>query len=372
MISLVPLPAESALKQLWVSLASQAPHSFFLSWHWIGTWLHCLGPSVQPRLLTVSSGATPVAAAILVKATVWRRHVLPVRTWSLNTTGQKDFDCVGMEYNGLLAAAMHEKLAWAEVVAYFLNHYKDWDEINLGGVSTALISAWADRGLPLRESRRDTSRYADLDAVRTAADQSCVKLLPSRARTRIRHTTASLQAKYGPLSLTIAQSREEAHSFLRELMALHSHKWAAHLSKGAFNLPFAERFHSALIDRHFDDQVIQLARVCVGPITLGVFYNFVYQRRVYFHQSGINYQATEKHESPGLLIHALLIDHNAALGHDVYDLLAGDSQYKRTLARESTELWWGALQAPHTKLQAERVVTRHYRSVLRWIPRFRK
>jgi CelD/BcsL family acetyltransferase involved in cellulose biosynthesis len=106
--------------------------------------------------------------------------------------------------------------------------------------------------------------------------------------------------------------------------------------------------------------------VTAGNTTVGLFCNFAYQRRVLFYQSSVNYGITDKSESPGLLIHSLSIDHNAALGHNEYDLLAGDSQYKRTLATHSNYLWLGALQAPRMKHRAKRYARHRYRSLRRW------
>jgi hypothetical protein len=108
----------------------------------------------------------------------------------------------------------------------------------------------------VRESRRASSRFVKLDEVRATADNSCLSLLPARTRSRIRHTAAGMQGRYGTVAVTIASSREEARHLLTELIVLHSIKWAAHSSKGAFHRPFSERFHTALIDNHFADGVV--------------------------------------------------------------------------------------------------------------------
>jgi CelD/BcsL family acetyltransferase involved in cellulose biosynthesis len=96
-------------------------------------------------------------------------------------------------------------------------------------------------------------------------------------------------------------------------------------------------------------------RIEAGQATLGYVYNFVHQGRVYFYQSGINYGLSKHNESPGLMIHCLMMDHNARLGHTTYDMLAGGGQYKRGLTTHSEELKWVAIQQPRMKLAVERV-----------------
>jgi hypothetical protein len=118
-LTIAPIASALALKDLWTTLASTAPHSFVLSWHWIGRWLQCIGPSFSPMLLTVSANNAPVAIAIVINRTIWRRGILTVKTWTLNTTGHPDYDCISTEYDGLLARAGFADLAWSTVVGHF-------------------------------------------------------------------------------------------------------------------------------------------------------------------------------------------------------------------------------------------------------------
>jgi Acetyltransferase (GNAT) domain len=357
MIEISSLPEVSILETRWQQLAANSPHSFFLSWPWISTWLHCVAPAVKPMLLTVSSESDLIAAAIIVKRTIWRHNLIPVKTWILNATGDRRFDNICTEHNGLLAAAQHEHDAWEQVLDHFLNQEKDWDEFQLDGVPPWLAEAWAKRGLALRQSRLDVGRFLDLDRVRATASCSCIGILAPRVRTRLRHTSIAVENRFGSVVVSEPATVLEAHGFFSELKALHVKRWRGQPYGDAFDAPFFERFHHELIDRFFTAGFIQLARVRAGSTTLGLLYNFIYQGRVSFYQSGINYAAAERGDSIGLLVHALLIDHNARQGQAVYDMLAGDAQYKRALASLTTPLWWGELQAERRKLRAEGLVT---------------
>ena len=357
MIEISPLPDERILEHCWRELAARSPHSFFLSWPWISTWLNCIPPTTKPMLLTVSSNGTPVAVAILVKRTIWRYNVIPVRTWVLNATGSPRFDRICTEHNGLLAAADHDRAAWDEVLEHFAVRDHDWDEFQLDGVPPWLADAWASKGMALRQTRLDIGRYLDLDRVRASADGSCISILAPRVRTRLRHTQSAVEQRFGPVTITSPVTLQEAHGFFAELKQLHIKRWRGQRYGDAFDIPFFERFHNKLIDRCFAEGLVQLARVRAGTTTLGLLYNFIYDGRVSFYQSGINYAAAERGDSIGLLVHALLIDHNARQGHTIYDMLAGDAQYKRALAAFSMPLWWGELQAERRKLRAAGVVS---------------
>jgi hypothetical protein len=354
MINISPLPERALLEERWRELAENSPHSFFLSWPWISTWLHCVQPTVTPMLLTVSSGAQLIAAAIIVKKMIWRHGLIPVKTWVLNATGDRRFDniCTG-----------HERAAWEEVLDHFSAREKNWDEFHLDGVPPWLAEAWAARGLAVRHSRQDVGRFLDLGQVRANANCSCIGLLAPRARTRLRHTMASVERRFGPLVVSEATTIEEARGFFSALKELHIKRWGDQPNGDAFDRPFFERFHLELIARCFADGLVQLARVEAGAVTLGLLYNFKYHGRVLFYQSGINCAAAERGDSIGLLLHALVIDRNAQQGHAIYDMLAGDAQYKRTLAGLTMPLWWGELQADRLRLRADQRVTSQYLSL---------
>ena len=76
-------------------------------------------------LLTVSSESELLAAAIIVKRTIWRHNLIPVKTWVLNATGDRRFDSICTEHNGLLASAQHEHDAWEQVLDHFSTREKN-------------------------------------------------------------------------------------------------------------------------------------------------------------------------------------------------------------------------------------------------------
>src|SRR5436190_12419728 len=355
MVSLEPLKHVSDLHVLWQQLQPLSQHSFFQSWHWIGNWLECLPKSVPLHVLKVSDHDRVVAAGIVSYVRHVRHGVLPVRTLHLQATGSEDFDCISAEYGNLLVSRGHEHSAWGEVLEFFRRERTDWDEFVVEGARRDGLHTLAATNLAVRTLHSDRTFYSELSAARETAHQSCISLLGPRTRSKVRSNRRGIESRIGKIKLTTASSVDEAQRFLDGLKQLHQRRWNGRGDGGAFTRPFFEQFHRHLIDTSFHDGVLQLARIDAGDAILGYVYNFVHQGRVYFYQSGIDYDLTKHNESPGLLIHCLMMDHNARLGHATYDMLAGGGQYKRGLTTHSEELKWVAIQQPRMKLAVERV-----------------
>jgi len=130
-----------------------------------------------------------------------------------------------------------------------------------------------------------------------------------------------------------AGSGQGAKDFLNALRALHAQKWEERGEESAFvNSKVAEQFHDLVINEAFDRGEIQLLRILVGDTELGYLYNFVHRGRVVFYQSGFRTGLLDKQDRPGLVCHALAIEHNAQTGQHIYDFTAGDYRYKSSLA----------------------------------------
>lgn len=351
------------MEALWTELSAHTAHSFFQSWLWLRTWLECLDSSHELRLLRVLDDERVVAAALLTRAKLQRHGVIAVRTWLLTATGKDSIDGITIEYNDLLALPGYYDRAWQAIASHFHAYSDEWDEVRLDGVPVGALAGWRATGLPLAESRRAPSRFVRLADVRNCQSHSVMELLASRVRTRVRHTITGLESRFGPLALQVAATQAESLKLFNELMFLHGARWDSRTSPSTFCSAFSMDFHSRLIERALALGSIQLLRLCAGNNIVGLLYNFVYAGKVYFYQSGIAYETSQSNESPGLLLHVRAIDYNAGLGHELYDFLAGDSQYKRSLAKHSNELYWVTVQAPRIRLRLESTLKRHYRRI---------
>lgn len=350
-IELVDRRERAKIQAIWTELAAVARPSYFLSWPWIENWLDVLPPDVPLQLAVIRAKASTRAAFFLGARRAWRHFFLRSRMRFLNCTGVDDYDDVVIEYNTWLAT---DATLTLRAVLELLPG--EWDEFVMPALD--ISAPPGDRLVALGPYRiqvegRVPCAVVDLARVRTEGDY--LKLLSGNVRSQLRRT-ARQYAEQGPLVLEIPATLDGALALFDDLLQLHESTWRARGKPGAFS-PFVRTFHDRLIRRRFGSGEVQLLRLLAGRDTVGCLYNFVWDGVVYFYQSGIRYQGDGRLK-PGMLCHVEAVRHNAAAGHRLYDLLAGDSQYKRALATSSRELIWARVQKPLFRFRLEDVLRR--------------
>jgi hypothetical protein len=324
-------------ERIWTSFATP---SFFLSWGWIENWLACVPRDQAPRLAVFRDHGRAVAACFLGRRFELRRGIIPLRSYHLNSTGVPRLDEIMIEYNGVAGS-----LALAE----FLEALPaGWDEIDLpglddtafGGVNETTGGRWR-----LKIERRVPVFTVDLAGVRAGG---YLAKLSGQTRSQVRRA----QKAAGTLELEVATSEAHAIAIYDELCALHIAHWRARGHPGSFADPWFDRFHRRLITRRFGAGEIQLVRVRANGDTLGCLYNFVWNGRVLQYQTGL-VSADDARAKPGFVCHTAAIEHCAAAGLEVYDFLAGDMRYKRSLSTGSGWLVWCRVQRPRLRFVVE-------------------
>jgi CelD/BcsL family acetyltransferase involved in cellulose biosynthesis len=127
---------------------------------------------------------------------------------------------------------------------------------------------------------------------------------------------------------------------LEAMAVLHQATWSARGRPGSFAEPFFRRFHRALIARAIPRGEATLLKVSCDQAVVGVLYNFVHRGRMSAYQSGFAYRAGEPQAKPGLTCHYRAIQFALDQGLDIYDFLAGEDRYKRSLADFSGRQNW--------------------------------
>ena len=192
--------------------------------------------------------------------------------------------------------------------------------------------------LVIEQRKTSLSPYVDLDAVRNSGNELC-SLVNGRVRREIRRAIR-LYEEMGELRIERALTKKDALKWLQSLRDLHQARWTARGQPGAFARPFFGRFLRALIDRGLSKGVIDILRITAGERELGYLYNFVYRDRVSNYQSGFQFGPDGRYK-PGLVAHSLAAGHYATdTKLKRYSLLAGASQYKRSLCSGLEELSW--------------------------------
>jgi len=350
LVRLDRLEDPAALGALWEALEARADLSFFQSWLWIGTWLEATG--LRPLVLTAHEDGRLVGLGLLTEARPRRHGVLPVRQLVLNEAGQPDLDRLAIEYNGIILA----RDAATGTLAHILQTLPgDWRELVLGGVPEAYLAVLEAAGLRAEIDRRSASYIVDLAGLR-ATGRDWLQTRSANSRAQIRQAMRRAE-RDGPLSITAAATVEQALDFFEGLAALHQSRWQTKGEAGAFGSPFERNFHHRLISIGLGQGRIQLVRVAAGEKIIGYLYNFIHRRHVMNYQGGFRY-GDDNRDRPGLVAHALCIGMAGDAGLDRYDLLAGDSRYKRSLADHGESLIWCRAQRPWFAFTLERAARR--------------
>jgi CelD/BcsL family acetyltransferase involved in cellulose biosynthesis len=161
----------------------------------------------------------------------------------------------------------------------------------------------------------------------------------ANTRQQVRRSDRDFQ-QHGAIGVRCAASPTEAETLLDQLAALHQASWQARGRDGSFAAPFFRRFHRALIAEGLPRGEIALLHVSAGEVRIGVLYNFVWRGRMLAYQSGLAYQPGAARAKPGLSCHHAAMRYALEHGLDVYDFLAGDSRYKRSLSRADRPMMW--------------------------------
>ncbi|MGL4577089.1 MAG: GNAT family N-acetyltransferase [Burkholderiaceae bacterium] len=338
---IVALDADALLPQWWHALHAATPGaSIFISPLWMQTWLKHYGHAFSGQWVRWHSQGKTVGGVLVLRRARWRKGV-PLRCLYLNTSDDMAARSPQAEFNQVL----HDP-AYAQQVCTALADYlqeRRWDCIALSGFEQS----------PFFENLLTKLRYARAESDAKPAPFVDLKALPegayaqtlgSRSGQQIRQSIRQYEEKFGPLRLEEAQDDASRQLYLAELARLHNALWRDRGMPGAFDCAQFVAFHNALVASGGPQGAIRLMRVIAGQHVLGYLYALNDRGCVYVYQSGFCYENDTKLR-PGLVTHALAISHCRDQGQHEYNLMAGDSQYKRTLAKQRRDVCWTALYA---------------------------
>ena len=353
------------LERLWIDLQGRSAHSFYTSWNWIGSWLRSLPVEIIPQLLKIETEGRVVGAALLGRRRLVRGKMISSRGLFLQETGDPACDGIFIEHNGLLAERSFEQRVWRAVLDQLVERTSNWDEFFLSGMDdtdplcNVIGDGWSAENTRWKAERETPCHYVDLDAIRVAG-RDYLTALSGNTRSQIRramklYSEPDGDNPGGPLSLAEPHDLPQALQFFDEMKAAHTTYWQRQGEPGSFTTPFSDRMHRALIKAAYPEGGIQLLRINAGERPIGWLYNFVHDGRVMSYQSGFDYSDNPKLK-PGLVSHALAVQHNLERGLKIYDFLAGDSQYKRMLSNASTGMRWLVLRRDRVKFRVEELL----------------
>ena len=324
------------VKREWCELCQTANPSFFLSWMWVENWIKTLPEKISVFLLIFKGGNIPKTGFFVGVPSPHFTNFFLSRLY-LNTTGVQSFDKIYIEYNSILVEG-DSHVPMEEIVTVFPFA---WDEFIMPGLKPQFYNFDSLSNAYNVSVNKVVSPYVDLAKVRENK-LDFLGLLSNNTRAQIRRSYRSYQ-KLGDLSFQVASIPRQAMEILSELKYHHQETWKIRGQLGCFSNNYFTKFHKRFVEKYFENGNIQLAKLCCGNDVIGCLYNFISDNSIYFYQSGFAAVNDNKYK-PGLMIHSEAICYNAKKGVDIYDFLAGSSQYKKSLSTDEREMYWVKLQ----------------------------
>ncbi|MGH6876178.1 MAG: GNAT family N-acetyltransferase [Rhizomicrobium sp.] len=349
--ALAPASPIDDVGRLWRRLEERGEGSFFVSWTWIGTWLHCLPGHIRPHLLTATRDGEVVGAAVVVSRRERRYGVLNVRQLHFNVTGDTALDCIMIEHNGFVGCAEADREPWPAFLRWFAGQ-AEADELVVPGIADGAI------GEPPRDLRllHATGKVAGFACGLPPGGRDAILAgFSANTRQQLHRSLRDCEA-LGELRIEMARSADEALAWFAQLKALHVAYWTKRGRRHAFDHPFFETFHSALVERGATDGSVRLRRVSAGSAVLGYLYDFERNGRLYAYQSGFD----DSHSllRPGYVAHALAMEQSAREGARAYDYLGGDNRLKRSFGKQAYTLGWHRFSRPRPGLRLQAAAAR--------------
>jgi len=349
-----PLNAPDEIESKWRNLEERARENFMLSWSWIGPWLRV--NRIDAFVVEGRIGQETVALGILIPSSTRRWGLFHCRQVSLHRTGDPMRDQIAMEYNGLLCDRRHEDETVGDFLDFLVTAEKrgdppgEWDQIEIAVVPNAQLKRYRGHGLTRRVISEAMSYAVDLEALRRSGKRY-LQTLSRNTRAQIRKSMR-LYEEHGPLNMQRPSTVEDALSFFQDAGAMHTRRWSPHDPVSAFDNPNFVEFHEDLIQNAWPRGEIDISRISAGDHLVGILYNFVCAGHVYFYLSALRYEQNPRLK-PGLVCHALTIQHHCDAGQSVYDFMAGTSRYKASLGAETEPMTGLLLRQPRMIFRVE-------------------
>jgi hypothetical protein len=347
------------LKRASRALRVREPDSMFLSHAWFDACTELWQDRAPFDVLELEGHAQEPVWALIGRKLEWRHRMLPVKVIALNQSCNPVLDQPWIEHNGLFG---EPPAAFERSLPNLLDELladPDWDEFRLPGLRAeharqALYEA-ARLGLIARLDLEQPSFSIDLNHIRSNFGGDYLRALSANTRQQLRRARRLAEQSLGSLKIEEAQDASEAIAWFADTAPFHRARWGQTNSttmNSGFDNPEFVRFHQLLITKGFESRSIQYLKCSAGETTLAYLYNFVSGPRTHFYLSGVNY-SVDSAIKPGMLAHWLAVERNLEANRELYDFLAGDARYKRSLSTNEDRTLWLVLRRPRLKLEME-------------------
>jgi CelD/BcsL family acetyltransferase involved in cellulose biosynthesis len=330
------------LQRVWTSLIKQAEApSIYQTWEWLTTWWDVYGYQRNLCLVTAYDDEQLVGIAPFSIPTQKTRRfqVLPYRTLWYLCSGQTKERNVASEYTDFIVQKGREQ-EFIVALLDWLSRQHFWDEIIIPDVSLEKITIQL---LP------QAARRAHLNFDLTSKAQSILIRLPTTWEQYLKSLNRNLRYKInrGRKELEKAKgqyhlitSQKEIPKAFAELERLHQARWQGKGESGAFACSHWKSFHRQIIPIFQKNNWLKLSFLELNGENVAANYNFVFDKKVHYFQSGLIPQQN-KHLRLGLILHSYCIEEAINEGMEEYDFLKywpDGSNFKTMWQNDSRDL----------------------------------
>lgn len=314
----------ASLDSAWNSLLSRSSSDdFFLRWEWLFTWwkIFGLGPA-RLRILLVERGEELIGIAPFYVRPERRYGFLTERTLLFLGSGEAEEEEIFSEYLDVICKVGEEEAVVRGLMEFIIAQGL-CDTIRLFNILlssktlTILKQFCDDRRMPFNSEFKMESPYARLPSTWDDYLQS----LSSSMRHEIRSDRRKLE-KMGVIRMERTTRLEDFEDHFKELVKLHSTRWASKEMRGAFENPKFASFHQTVMPTLLKNGHLQLWFLSLSSKNIATCYNIQYNNKVYFYQTGLDFSAAPK-ISGGLVLKSYCIEDAIRSKQVEYDFMGG-------------------------------------------------
>ncbi len=304
-------------------LTRSAANAITLTYDWLSTWWEVFGGDRELNILTVRDGQELVGIAPLLKRTVQHFGVLAFRRLEFVASGEDEADEICSEYLDFILERGRETEVLGIMIQYLTDQDSDWDEIVLTDVLEGSPS------LPILKGLCETNSLG-WSILRS---QVCISLpLPDTWDGFLKGISSSYRhriikdgraAAAGNAEFIVIDKLVDFPAGFDALVRLHQSRWLEKGLPGVFASEKFTRFHRLLAPKLLPKGRLRLFLLKMDGEELAALYDFVYDKKVLYYQSGLKPAGTAVH-SPGILIRSYAMDLAIKEGLTECDFMKGD------------------------------------------------
>jgi CelD/BcsL family acetyltransferase involved in cellulose biosynthesis len=318
-----------ALAEEWNALVEEsANNTLTLTHEWLTTWWEVFGEGRELYVLLVRDGNELIGIAPMLKRTVQHYGVLPFRRIEFLASGEDEADEICSDYLDFILKRGREQEALDFILRYICEKDTDWDEVLLTDMAGDSVNLSAvkgfceDSGIKMQQVRDELAIFLPL----TKNFEELIGSVSPSFRRRIRNDRKAFEAYGGEIRLI--GNREEFEKGFEALVELHQARWMSRGGEGVFSSEKFTRFHRLFAPKAMQNSWLKLYVALKDDKPIAAIYNFVYNRKVHYYQSGFRQENSGLH-SPGVLMQAYSIENAIQEGFSEFDFLKGrEGSYK--------------------------------------------